>query len=242
MRSARRRSRWASWPDQSFLPRQSRQRSSDRFAKRSGNVDEEECVFGKRFIPALHFYCHLKDVFRLGFLTSSADHVLTTIMADEFFIGAESPDRGQRIFGKFSLSNVRTLMSRNLCCMESCLSVASGTCREQVRPCRRTPSFPARFAEYPRLPRYICWINKVREFEMDYGSKSAQQMCRQFRFNLLRLCRLFFPILGTDFLSAVANLRHKGPSAALLCAGHYGLCRRTSLSATVDRFIVRISS
>ena len=81
-------------------------------SKRSGNVDEEECVSGKRFITTLDFYRYVNHVFRLGFLTSFGDHVLTTIMAEEFFIGAESPDRGQRIFGKFSSSNLSTPMSR----------------------------------------------------------------------------------------------------------------------------------
>ena len=133
------RSRAPAWPDRSFLPRQSWQRSSDRFAKRSGNVDEEECVFGKRFIPAVHFYCHLKDVFRLGFLTSSADHVLTTIMADEFFIGAESQIADSVSLASFLLSNIRMPISQGPpFFLESCLLDREWPMRGASPPLRRS--------------------------------------------------------------------------------------------------------
>jgi hypothetical protein len=74
----------------------------EQILSRSGNVNEEECVSGRRLIHTLDFYCQVNDVFRLGFLTSFGDQVLTTIIADESFIGAESRDRGQRIFRQFS--------------------------------------------------------------------------------------------------------------------------------------------
>jgi hypothetical protein len=81
---------------------------------RSGNVDEKECVSGKFLIHALDFYCHVNDIFRLGFLTSLAIRYSRPSWPTNLLSVQNSEIADSVSLASVLLSKVRALISRGL--------------------------------------------------------------------------------------------------------------------------------